>query len=37
MIEADRGRGKSSAAGLAAGALALEGEDVLVSAPAARN
>lgn len=37
VIEADRGRGKSSAAGLAAGALALEGEDVLVSAPAARN
>lgn len=37
VIEADRGRGKSSAAGLAAGALAAAGEDVLVSAPAARN
>ncbi|MEM4781111.1 MAG: tRNA(Met) cytidine acetyltransferase TmcA domain-containing protein, partial [Halalkalicoccus sp.] len=37
VIEADRGRGKSSAAGLAAGALAREGEDVLVTAPAARN
>jgi tRNA(Met) cytidine acetyltransferase len=37
VVEADRGRGKSSAAGLAAGALALAGEDVLVTAPAARN
>lgn len=33
IIEADRGRGKSSAAGLAAGALAAEGRDVLVTAP----
>jgi tRNA(Met) cytidine acetyltransferase len=37
VVEADRGRGKSSAAGLAAGALATEGEDVLVTAPAYRN
>ncbi|AGB37583.1 tRNA(Met) cytidine acetyltransferase TmcA [Natronococcus occultus] len=37
VLEADRGRGKSSAAGLAAGAFAAEGEDVLVTAPAARN
>ncbi len=37
VVEADRGRGKSSAAGLAAGALALAGRDVLVSAPALRN
>ncbi|WP_050031476.1 tRNA(Met) cytidine acetyltransferase TmcA [Natrinema altunense] len=37
VLEADRGRGKSSAAGLAAGAVALDGEDVLVTAPAARN
>jgi tRNA(Met) cytidine acetyltransferase len=37
VLEADRGRGKSSAAGLAAGAFALEGETVLVTAPAARN
>ncbi|WP_226479488.1 tRNA(Met) cytidine acetyltransferase TmcA [Natrinema amylolyticum] len=37
VLEADRGRGKSSAAGLAAGAFALEGERVLVTAPAARN
>lgn len=37
VVEADRGRGKSSAAGLAAGALALAGEDVLVAAPAYRN
>jgi tRNA(Met) cytidine acetyltransferase len=34
IVEADRGRGKSSAAGLAAGALAAEGLDVLVTAPA---
>ncbi len=32
VAEADRGRGKSSAAGLAAGALALEGDDVLITA-----
>ncbi|MFC7187348.1 tRNA(Met) cytidine acetyltransferase TmcA [Halorubrum yunnanense] len=37
VVEADRGRGKSSAAGLAAGALALDGADVLVTAPAFRN
>jgi tRNA(Met) cytidine acetyltransferase len=34
VVEADRGRGKSSAVGLAAGALASEGRDVLVTAPA---
>ena len=33
VVEADRGRGKSSAAGLAAGSLALDGRDVLVTAP----
>ncbi|MFQ3295453.1 MAG: tRNA(Met) cytidine acetyltransferase [Natrialbaceae archaeon] len=37
VIEADRGRGKSSAAGLAAGSLAAEGADVLVTAPAFRS
>jgi tRNA(Met) cytidine acetyltransferase len=37
VVEADRGRGKSSAAGLAAGALALAGRDVLVTAPSYRN
>ncbi|MCU4925548.1 GNAT family N-acetyltransferase [Halobacteria archaeon AArc-dxtr1] len=37
VLEADRGRGKSSAAGLAAGALARSGADVLVTAPAFRN
>ncbi len=37
VLEADRGRGKSSAAGLAAGAFAAAGEDVLVTAPATRN
>ncbi|PSQ03329.1 tRNA(Met) cytidine acetyltransferase [Halobacteriales archaeon QS_4_69_31] len=37
VVEADRGRGKSSAAGLAAGALALDGRDVLVTAPQYRN
>ena len=34
VVEADRGRGKSSAAGLAAGSLAVAGADVLVTAPA---
>ncbi|ARS90877.1 tRNA(Met) cytidine acetyltransferase TmcA [Natrarchaeobaculum aegyptiacum] len=33
VLEADRGRGKSSAAGLAAGALAADAADVLVTAP----
>ncbi len=37
VVEADRGRGKSSAAGLAAGALAREGADVLVTAPEERS
>ena len=37
VVEADRGRGKSSAAGLAAGCLAIEGEDVLVTAPEFRS
>lgn len=37
ILEADRGRGKSSAAGLAAAAFAAEGEDVLVTAPSYRN
>jgi tRNA(Met) cytidine acetyltransferase len=37
VVESDRGRGKSSAAGIAAGALALGGADVLVTAPAFRN
>ena len=37
VVEADRGRGKSSAAGLAAGSLAFAGRDVLVTAPAVRN
>ncbi|ADB61409.1 protein of unknown function DUF699 ATPase putative [Haloterrigena turkmenica DSM 5511] len=37
VLEADRGRGKSSAAGLAAGAFAAEGLDVLVTAPRSRN
>lgn len=37
VVQADRGRGKSSAAGLAAGALAAAGECVLVTAPTYRN
>ena len=37
VAEADRGRGKSSAAGIAAGALAAEGADVLVTAPEYRS
>ena len=37
VVEADRGRGKSSAAGLAAGALAAAGANVLVTAPVFRN
>lgn len=37
VVEADRGRGKSSAAGLAAGGLAAAGQDVLVTAPAYQN
>ncbi|MFB6142332.1 MAG: tRNA(Met) cytidine acetyltransferase TmcA [Halorientalis sp.] len=37
VVEADRGRGKSSAAGLAAGALAADGRDVLVTAPQYRS
>ena len=37
VVEADRGRGKSSAAGLAAANLALDGRDVLVTAPAYNN
>jgi tRNA(Met) cytidine acetyltransferase len=37
VVESDRGRGKSSAAGLAAGALALAGTDVLVTAPSPDN
>ncbi|AHF99725.1 tRNA(Met) cytidine acetyltransferase [Halostagnicola larsenii XH-48] len=37
VLEANRGRGKSSAAGIAAGCFALEGTDVLVTAPDGRN
>ncbi|WP_135854675.1 GNAT family N-acetyltransferase [Halorussus salinus] len=37
VVEADRGRGKSSAAGIAAGSLAAEGADVLVTAPEYRS
>ncbi|MFC6864985.1 tRNA(Met) cytidine acetyltransferase TmcA [Halomicroarcula sp. GCM10025817] len=37
VVEADRGRGKSSAAGLAAANLALDGQDVLVTAPSYRS
>ena len=37
VVEADRGRGKSSAAGVAAAALAAAGRDVLVTAPGIDN
>ncbi|MEF8774641.1 MAG: tRNA(Met) cytidine acetyltransferase TmcA [Halobacteriales archaeon] len=37
VVEADRGRGKSAAAGLAAAGHALAGRDVLVTAPAYRS
>ncbi|RLM89742.1 tRNA(Met) cytidine acetyltransferase [Halobellus sp. Atlit-38R] len=37
VVEADRGRGKSSAAGLAGASLAAAGRDVLVTAPDRRN
>ncbi|MEZ3114318.1 GNAT family N-acetyltransferase [Halobaculum sp. MBLA0147] len=37
VVEADRGRGKSSVAGLAAGSLAAAGADVVVTAPSVAN
>ncbi|WP_323172396.1 tRNA(Met) cytidine acetyltransferase TmcA [Natrialba sp. PRR66] len=37
VLDADRGRGKSSAAGLAAGCFALAGDSVLVTAPSVAN
>ena len=37
VVEADRGRGKSSAAGIAAACLAARGDDVLVTAPSFRG
>lgn len=37
VVEADRGRGKSSAAGIAAGSLAAEGQNVLVTARTYRS
>lgn len=37
VLTADRGRGKSGAAGLAAAAFAADGDDVLVTAPGYRN
>jgi tRNA(Met) cytidine acetyltransferase len=37
VMAADRGRGKSSAAGLAAAAVAASGDDVIVTAPGYRN
>ena len=37
VVESDRGRGKSSACGFAAAALAMAGRDVLVTAPDYRN
>ena len=37
VVEADRGRGKSSAAGIAAGCFAADGEDVLVTARSYRS
>ena len=37
VVEADRGRGKSSAAGLAAGSLATTGHEVAITAPRYQN
>ena len=37
VLDADRGRGKSAAAGLAAASLAVDGADVLVTAPQYRS